>query len=134
MSTALLDHVNAVPGIGLFDASSAVAVNCCVAPTEVVAVAGATTMLATGCGGVSSASLQAPKVLVPSGAVAAQTFEPLRARDDPIGSVPACDAPMSTDSIPFAGPPTAVNVPRYERNSTTTPPEPTSAMPSGEPF
>src|SRR5262249_13767756 len=76
-STAVLDHANVVPGIGLFDASNAVAVNCCVAPTVVVAVAGATTMLATGCGGVSSASLQAPKVLVPSGAVAAQTFEPL---------------------------------------------------------
>src|SRR4051812_48611342 len=51
-----VDHVNDVPAIGLFEASNAVAVYCCVPPTVTVALAGKTTTLATGTGGVTSPS------------------------------------------------------------------------------
>src|SRR5262245_27806210 len=88
-SIGLLDHVNAVRGTGWFEESNAVAVNCCGVPPVTLAVAGATTMLATGGGG-TSASLHAPNVLVPF----AQVFEVSRARDNPTSSVPASDAPM----------------------------------------
>src|SRR5215510_10719490 len=112
ISIVLLDHVNASPGIALFDASNAFAVNCRVSPTATLAVAGATTMLAMA-GGL--ASLHVPNVLGPS----SQPFKALRASDDPVGSVPASEAPMSVDVIPFAGPFVAANVPSYERNSMT---------------
>src|SRR5688572_7978197 len=129
IAVELLDQVNDTPAIGWLAASSAVAVNVCVPPCVTVAVAGATVTLTTGAGGGPSA-LHAPTVGA-RGPV--HTSPPLRWSDCPTGE-PGSVTPMSTESIPLAGPPIAVIVPSYERNSTTWPPAFTSAMPSGLPF
>ena len=42
--------------------------------------------------------------------------------------------PISVELIPEAAPLLAVKLPSYDRNSTTSPPAPISAMPSGAPF
>src|SRR5690606_7510456 len=52
----------------------------------------------------------------------------------PTGVDAVSATPMSTDVMPAAGPSVAVNVPSYERNSTTAPVGSTSASPSGAPF
>src|SRR5688572_11183372 len=61
MVSSVLDQVNTVPGIATSDASYATAVNCWVAPSMTVAVAGVTTTVSTTAGG-SSSSLQMPKL------------------------------------------------------------------------
>src|SRR5918995_1254210 len=97
IAVALLDHVNDTPAIGWLAASRAVT-------------------LTTGAGGGTSA-LHAPNVCAIG---PAHTSLPLRWRDCPTGA-PGSVTPMSTESIPLAGPPTPVIVPSYERNSTTWP-------------
>ena len=126
-------HVNVTPVMGWFDASNAVAVNCCVPFTLIVAGDGVTVMLATtgGGGGAPESSLHTPKVF---GAGAFQVPSLLRCSDWPIGVVLLSFAPMLTDVVPSAGPLVAAKVPPYDRNSMTVPPASTSAMPSGSPF
>src|SRR5262245_12829972 len=92
-AVAFDDQVNVTPAIGWLDASSALAVKVCVAPVAIVALAGATiTLVTSGGGGVSPASLHAPKVLA---AGAAQVPAALRASDKPTGSLPTSRTPMS---------------------------------------
>ncbi len=74
-------------------------------------------------------ALQAPKLEV----AACQTPDASRCSDVPTTEL-FCDAPISTDVSPAAGPEVAANTPSYDRNSTTAPELSMSAMPSGAPF
>ena len=133
-SGALLVQVSVAPAIGCPAASAAAAVNTAVAPGTTVALSGETASVATtASGGASPSSLQAPKVLA-AGALQSVGLELLRCSD--CVAVVRADSftPMSVDGTPFAAPPTAVNDPPYERNSTTAPAGSTSARPSGSPF
>src|SRR5262245_7202216 len=69
---SLVDHVNVAPVTGLLFASNALAVNCCVPPTAIVGLTGATVTDAIGPTTIAS-SLHAPNVL---GASACQTPRP----------------------------------------------------------
>src|SRR5207344_181398 len=124
---ALLDHVN-VAVTGCPSASAPIAVNCCVAFAAIVADDGATVIVASGPTTTPPLSLHAPNVFAVG---PDQPPFPSRWSDMPRASLPASLTPMSTDVVPFAGPPTAAKVPSYERNSMTLPPASTSAMPSG---
>src|SRR5262245_39542594 len=83
---ALDDHVNVALVTGLLFASNALAVNCCVPPTAMVGLTGATVTDAIGPMSIASLSLHAPNEF---GASACQTPEASSHKDWPTTSVPA---------------------------------------------
>src|SRR6185503_4084828 len=101
-SGSLVDQLKVVPGTGALAASNAAAENCWVAPWVTVALAGVTTTDVTTCGGgVTSSSLQAPKVFC-LGSLHELSALALRCSEKPIGLVLGSLLSMSVDGIPLA--------------------------------
>src|SRR5207249_3929633 len=80
--------------------------------------------------GGATVPLHAPKSCADGGC---QTPCESRWSELPAAGGGSSETPMSTESLPAAGPSRAVKVPSYERNSTTAPVLSTSAIPAGFP-